>query len=70
MIKEAVDEAKRERAPLIEVVDVENAFQGREICTPEPWAHGAHYPSSRTYSFQPNFKGHAKLAEDVLGRAR
>ena len=49
-------------------VDVQNAFQGHEVCTPEPWAHGWNREHWR-WSYHPNSRGHQALAEALAGYA-
>ncbi|HEX6493827.1 MAG TPA: SGNH/GDSL hydrolase family protein [Candidatus Dormibacteraeota bacterium] len=43
------------------VVDVENAFAGHELCTPQEWAFGGRWRDPYT-SFHPNALGHASEA--------
>lgn len=47
--------------PRTRVVDVETAFAGHEVCTPQPWAYGGRF-SDPYSSFHPNAPGHAALA--------
>jgi lysophospholipase L1-like esterase len=49
-------------------VDVQNAFQGHEVCTLEPWSKGwdrDHW----AWSYHPKPRGHQALAEALVGSA-
>jgi len=50
------------------VVDVENAFSGHELCTPQEWAFGGRWKDPYT-SFHPNPLGHASLASFLRAAA-
>ena len=49
-------------------VDVQNAFQGHEVCTLEPWSTGWNRDNWR-WSYHPNRRGHQALAEALAGYA-
>jgi hypothetical protein len=47
--------------PRTQVVDVENAFAGHELCTAQEWAFGGRWRDPYS-SFHPNALGHASVA--------